>query len=112
MAFGAVIALAAASGPSAGQPAPAAKPAGADAAGIAKGHELFNTFGCGGCHTLADAGASGRVGPSFDGDSNLNQDFVVNRVTNGQGMMPAFAGQMSPEEIADIAAYITHAAAK
>ena len=117
-ALGITVALAATSQPSAAQdggkpsaaPAPAAS--GGDAAKVEKGRTLFSDYGCGGCHSLADAGATGHVGPSFDGDANLTQGFVVNRVTNGQGAMPAFGGQLSDEEIADVAAYVTKAAAK
>ncbi|HWW66217.1 MAG TPA: cytochrome c [Sphingomonadaceae bacterium] len=101
--------------------APAAAPAGtgakaapakADDASLAKGRELFNNWSCGSCHSLADAGATGHVGPSFDGDANLNKDFIINRVTNGQGAMPAFGGQLTDEEIAELATYITQVSAK
>jgi cytochrome c oxidase subunit II len=34
--------------------------------GGANGKQLFAANGCGGCHTLADAGASGNVGPKLD----------------------------------------------
>jgi mono/diheme cytochrome c family protein len=110
--FGVAAALAAMSGASAAQDG--AKPASdADlAAQAAKGKDVFVNYGCGGCHSLADAGATGHVGPSFDGDSNLTQAFVENRVTNGQGGMPAFGDQMSKDEIAAVAAYVTHAASK
>ena len=110
------LALAATSGPSAAQdgakPAAAPPAAGGDAAQLAKGRQLFSDYGCGSCHSLADAGATGHVGPSFDGDTNLTPGFVTDRVTNGQGAMPAFGGQMSPQEIGAIAAYVTHAAGK
>ncbi|MEW6567661.1 MAG: cytochrome c oxidase subunit II [Chloroflexota bacterium] len=33
----------------------------------AAGRELFNQYGCGACHTLADGAARGAVGPSLDG---------------------------------------------
>ncbi len=79
---------------------------------IAKGRDLFANWSCGSCHSLADAGATGHVGPEFDGDANLNEAFIVNRVTNGQGAMPAFGGQMSDEEIATIATYINTVAKK
>ena len=96
-----------------GKPAAAPPPAAGDAAAkIAKGRDLFANFGCGSCHSLADAGATGHVGPSFDGDPNLAPAFIVNRVTNGQGAMPAFAGQMSPEEIDAVAAYVSQVAAR
>ena len=83
-----------------------------DVAKVAKGRDLFANYGCSACHTLSDAGADGHVGPSLDGDANLSQAFVVDRVTNGQGQMPAFGGQMSAEEIDAVAAYITTVAKK
>lgn len=117
LAAGAAIALAAMTGPTAAQngggPAAAPPPpAAVDAEKLKKGRELFDNYGCGGCHSLADAGATGHVGPSFDGDANLTEDFVINRVTNGQGAMPSFSGQMSADEMAAVAAYVVHAASK
>jgi mono/diheme cytochrome c family protein len=106
------------SGPSVAQvgakPAGAAPPAavGDAAAKLEKGRGLFSDYGCANCHSLADAGATGHVGPALDGDSNLTQDFVVDRVTNGQGMMPSFGGQLSADEINTVAAYIMKVAAK
>jgi mono/diheme cytochrome c family protein len=93
---------------------PATPPAAAAAAAATPtaGRELFANWGCGSCHALADAGGTGHVGPSFDGNKNLTEKFVVDRVTNGQGAMPAFGGQMTDEEIATIAAYIVRTAAK
>ena len=76
---------------------------------VAKGRELFNNWSCSSCHSLADAEATGHVGPAFDGNAGLTEAFVVDRVTNGQGAMPAFGGQMSDAEIARIAFYITDA---
>jgi mono/diheme cytochrome c family protein len=100
--------------PGGGQKAPAAPPAGmADPAAVKeKGRDLFATWGCASCHSLADADATGHVGPSFDGDANLTKAFVIDRVTNGQGPMPAFGGQMTDQEIAAIATYITMVATK
>ena len=106
--FGLVITLAAMSRPSAAQDAN--KPAAVS--NLDRGHELFANYGCGGCHILAAAGAMGDVGPAFDGDSDLTEAFVADRVANGQGAMPAFGGQLSAEEIAVIAAYVVQAAHK
>lgn len=83
--------------------------AGGDAAKLAKGRDLFANWSCGSCHSLSDAGADGHVGPAFDGNTALTEPFVVNRVTNGQGAMPAFGGQMTDAEIATIAHYIVTA---
>jgi mono/diheme cytochrome c family protein len=86
--------------------------ASADPAKIAAGKELFVNFSCGSCHALADAGADGHVGPVLDGDKGLNHALVVDRVTNGQGPMPAFAGQMTEDEIQNVAFYVVSAAKK
>ncbi len=92
--------------------APAAAPAANDEARIAAGRELFGNWGCNACHTLADAKASGAVGPSLDGDSGLTEELIVSRITNGQGAMPAFGGKLTPKEIADLAYYLTNVAKK
>lgn len=73
----------------------------------AAGKEVFAAAGCAACHTLADAGASGAVGPSLDA-SKPAPDLVVEVVTNGRGAMPAFS-QLSEQEIADVAAYVAQA---
>jgi mono/diheme cytochrome c family protein len=76
----------------------------------AAGKEVFlGAAGCGSCHTLADAGTSGSIGPNLD-DSQPSSDLVVDRVTNGAGAMPSFSDQLSEEEIANVAAYVSTAA--
>ena len=72
---------------------------------VTKGRQLFTDNGCNACHTLADAEAAGSVGPSFDGNANLDKAHVVNIVTNGQGAMPSF-GWLGEEDINLIAGYI------
>jgi mono/diheme cytochrome c family protein len=74
------------------------------------GKEVFlGSSACGGCHTLADAGTTGTVGPNLD-DSQPSADLVVDRVTNGAGAMPPFGGTLSAQQIADVAAYVSSAA--
>ena len=90
---------------------PAATPAPAPA-DVDHGLTVFQNSGCSTCHALKAAGASGSVGPSFDGNAGLSVPFVVDRVTNGQGAMPSFGGQLTDKEIADVAAYVVQAAAK
>jgi len=92
-------------GVSMAQPQSAAKPGGDDAA-LDKGRDIFTNYGCASCHSLDDAGATGRVGPAFDENSGLSRDLIVDRTTNGQGMMPAFGGQLSKDEIDTVANYI------
>jgi len=71
----------------------------------ANGEKVFASAGCGGCHTLSAAGSTGNVGPNLD-DLKPPYDKVVSQVTNGGGAMPAFKGDLSPEEIQDVAAYV------
>ena len=75
---------------------------------VAKGRQMFTDNGCNACHTLADANAAGSIGPSFDGNANLDKAHVVNVVTNGQGAMPNF-GWLGEEDIDLIASYIVQA---
>ena len=87
-------------------------PPATDPAALDKGRQLFTDYGCGNCHTLGDAGATGHVGPALDGNPNITADYVADRVTNGQGMMPSFASQLTPDEIKTVAAYVAQVAAK
>ena len=74
------------------------------------GKEIFlGASACGGCHTLADAGSTGQVGPNLD-EAMPSAELVVDRVTNGQGVMPSFSGTLTPQQIADVAAYVSTAA--
>ena len=115
---GVVVGLAVLGGVSLAQNAPdkaAAAPAAAgtpSAAVLDKGRQIFTDYGCAQCHSLGDAGATGHVGPSLDGNPNITLDFVKQRVTDGQGMMPSFASQLSPDEITAVAAYIAKVATK
>ena len=74
----------------------------------AAGKQVFESAGCASCHTLDDAGAKGTVGPNLD-DAKPPKELVVDRVTNGKGVMPSFSGQLSPEQIANVAAYVVQA---
>lgn len=73
------------------------------------GKAVFASAGCGSCHALADAGSSGNVGPNLD-DAKPDEELVVDRVTNGQGAMPPFKGQLSDAQIQDVAAYVSSVA--
>jgi mono/diheme cytochrome c family protein len=65
--------------------------------------------GCTGCHTLADAGSSGTVGPNLD-DAMPSFDLAYDRVTNGQGVMPSFQTSLTDQQRADVAAYVSSVA--
>jgi len=72
------------------------------------GKAIFTSAGCVGCHTLADAGSTGNVGPNLD-EAKPDSELVVTRVTKGMGAMPPFAGQLTDQQIADVAAYVVQA---
>ena len=71
----------------------------------AAGKSLFASSGCGGCHTLADAGTNGTVGPNLD-QAKPSLERAYTQITNGGGGMPPYKGQLSEQQIADIAAYV------
>jgi len=76
----------------------------------AAGKDVFLAAGgCGSCHTLVDAGATGTIGPNLDAASP-SFDRAVDRVTNGAGIMPAFADTLTEQQIQDVAAYVSSAA--
>ena len=72
-----------------------------------KGKEIFiNAGNCATCHSLKDAGSNAMVGP------NLNQirpdiGRVKNSVLNGIGVMPAYQGILSGEEIDAVSYYVS-----
>ena len=85
---------------------------GATAEGDAtKGKAVFASAGCGGCHTLAAAGSSGNVGPNLD-EAKPDLDLAIDRVTNGQGGMPSFKGQLSEAQIEAVAKFVADNAGK
>ena len=74
------------------------------------GKEVFlNNGNCATCHSLKDAGSNAMVGP------NLNQirpdiGRVKNAVLNGIGVMPAYQGILSNEEIDAVSHYVYESA--
>jgi cytochrome c6 len=74
------------------------------------GKSIF-TANCGSCHTLADAGTAGNVGPNLDG-VKPTRDKVVTQVTNGGGAMPAFKDTLDPQQIQAVADYVSSVAGR
>ena len=71
------------------------------------GKEVFlGESGCSDCHTLADAGSTGTIGPNLDA-VKPSYDKVVSQVTNGGGVMPPFGDKLTEEQIQDVAAYVS-----
>jgi mono/diheme cytochrome c family protein len=75
------------------------------------GKQIFQTVGCSGCHTLADAGSTGTVGPNLD-DVKPPKSLVIDRVTNGKGAMPSFKASLDPQQIQAVAQYVSSVAGK
>ena len=64
---------------------------------------------CALCHVLADAEAEGKVGPNLDA-LKPDVDRVRAAVTSGVGIMPAFEGILSEDEIETVSAYVAEVA--
>jgi len=73
------------------------------------GKAVFESAGCTACHTLSAAGSTGTVGPNLD-EAQPSFDLVVQRVTLGQGGMPSFQDQLQPQQIADVAEFVSSSA--
>lgn len=75
---------------------------------VEAGREIFVETAqptCGSCHTLEEAGTSGTIGPNLD-DTPVSLEQATEQITNGGGAMPAFGGQLSQEQIQDVAAFV------
>jgi mono/diheme cytochrome c family protein len=85
--------------------------AGAANTAVAAGKKVFASAGCGGCHTLKDAGSSGNVGPNLD-QLKPAEAIVEKQVTNGGGPMPAFKNSLTAAQIKAVATYVSSVAGK
>ena len=61
---------------------------------------------CGMCHTLQAAGSEGQIGINLDQLKPLMAQ-VIAVVTNGNGVMPAFEGMLSSEEIEAVSYFVS-----
>jgi uncharacterized membrane protein len=78
----------------------------ASSASVAAGKQIFLELPCASCHVLRDAHASGVIGPNLDA-AKPSRSLVINRVTNGQGVMPPFASNLSKTQIEQVADYVS-----
>lgn len=69
------------------------------------GAEIFKSSTCTSCHTLADAGSKGNIGPNLDEEKPSSAE-VVKFVTDGDGSMPSFKNRLSAEQIQAVADYV------
>ena len=83
----------------------------ADETKMIKGLEIFNeTAACAACHVLKSAGSEGNIGPNLDTVEGLNYDSVMDIVTHGLGVMPAFGEDeiLTKEEIDIVSFYVAN----
>ena len=87
----------------------------ADEAKMTKGLEIFNeSAGCAACHVLKAAGSEGNIGPNLDTVEGLNYDSVMDIVTHGLGVMPAFGEDeiLTKEEIDIVSVSVANSVGK
>jgi sulfite dehydrogenase len=87
--------------------------AGDEAAELAEGKSLFiqkAVPACALCHTLADAGAEGAIGPVLD-ELKPDEARVAKAVKNGLGQMPPYTG-LSDVQIQAVARYVAKASGR
>jgi cytochrome c553 len=71
----------------------------------ARGAAVFASAGCGTCHTLEAAHATGQIGPNLDAVAPAYEQ-VRSKVEGGGGGMPSFAEQFNAQQIRDVAAFV------
>ena len=70
------------------------------------GLEVYNNKAqCGVCHALQVAGSDGQVGPNLD-QLKPTMSQIIYAVTNGIGVMQAWEGILTDEEIEAVAYYV------
>jgi mono/diheme cytochrome c family protein len=90
----------------------------------AAGKTLYESNGCGGCHTFKPAGSAGKIGPDLDNlatdaqkanQGSLDQ-YTFSSIKNpsayvvpgfNDGVMPSYGSQLTDAQIADITAFLT-----
>ena len=76
------------------------------------GKDVFlNKANCATCHTLAEAGSNGQIGPNLD-QIKPNMMRVMSVVKNGIGIMPPLEELLSAQEIEAVAHYVSIAASQ
>ena len=80
-----------------------------DGGGEATDGKSIFTANCASCHTLADAGTTGTIGPNLD-RARPSKELAVDRVTNGQGAMHSFRDSLSRQQIEAVAEYVASSA--
>jgi cbb3-type cytochrome c oxidase subunit III len=74
------------------------------------GKKIFESQ-CASCHTLKAANATGTIGPNLD-QLKPSQSVVQHQVEVGGGVMPAFKGKLTDEQITAVAKFVADNAGK
>jgi mono/diheme cytochrome c family protein len=82
-----------------------------------RGALVYVSSGCGACHVFRKAGSTGTAGPDLDRWTATHAaalglpvtDFLVGRIAYGGTGMPASVGQLTAEQVEDVAAYVAGA---
>jgi cytochrome c6 len=80
-----------------------------DTAILEQGRKLFQTDAdpaCAICHTLADAGTKGKIGPVLD-VLKPSEERVLNALKNGKGGMPPFVDHLTADQMNILAKYVS-----
>ncbi|WP_370260878.1 cytochrome c [Limnobacter sp.] len=80
-----------------------------EASVLAQGRKLFQTDAepaCAICHTLADAGAKGKIGPVLD-ELKPSEERVLNALKNGKRGMPPFVDHLTIDQMNILAKYVS-----
>ena len=92
--------------------------------GAAAGKAIYDSNGCGGCHTYKPAGSAGKVGPDLDNlaadaqkaNKGSVEDYTKESIEDPgayvvpgfpNGVMPAYKGQLTDQQISDLVDFLT-----
>tara|TARA_B100000579_G_scaffold121221_1_gene97580 strand:- start:197 stop:505 length:309 start_codon:yes stop_codon:yes gene_type:complete len=74
---------------------------------LEQGREIFlNQGNCASCHSLSDAKSDGGIGPNLN-EILPTKERVLTAVTRGIGVMPAYDGILTSEEIDAVSHYVS-----
>ncbi len=88
-----------------------------EAANPANGKSVFSSNGCGSCHTLKEAGASGKIGPDLDEAlKGKDTEFIKESITDpnaqiASGFQPnvmpqSYGSQLTSQQVNDLVAFL------
>lgn len=72
------------------------------------GAGVFAEAGCGNCHALEAAGTTAAIGPDLD-ETEPSFAEALEQIEDGGGGMPAYEGDLTDEQIRDVASFVAEA---